>query len=188
MSPLARAAQPAHVNRLGTLCMRRSIASNTSGSDEIEAMLAKPSWSVKSLLETDRQPSPESTITQKQLHHLLRLSALPLPKSLEEEAKMIKTLASQLHFVKAIQSVDTSGVRPLQVVRDETAEAEKENEITMESLRDVFAKEETVPGKTRRIRRRTDMPIDTEGVEDWDALAQAPKKIGRYFVVDTGKD
>lgn len=101
---------------------------------------------------------------------------------------MIKTLESQLHFVRAIQSVDTTGVRPLQSIRDETAEAETENEITLESLRDAFAKEETVPGKSRRIRRRTDVPIDTEGVEDWDALAQAPKKIGRFFVVDTGKD
>lgn len=101
---------------------------------------------------------------------------------------MIKTLESQLHFVRAIQSVDTTGVRPLQSIRDETAEAEKENEITVESLKDAFAKEEIVPGKTRRIRRRTDVQIDTKGVEDWDALAQAPKKIGRYFVVDTGKD
>lgn len=101
---------------------------------------------------------------------------------------MIKTLESQLHFVRAIQSVDTSGVRPLQSIRDETVEAERENEITVESLGDAFAKEETVPGKTRRIRRWRDLPIDTEGVEAWDALAQAPKKIGRYFVVDTGKD
>ncbi len=101
---------------------------------------------------------------------------------------MIQTLESQLYFVRAIQSVDTSGVRPLQSIRDETAEAEKENEITMDSLRDAFAKEETVPGKTRRIRRRRDLPVDAKGVEDWDALAQAPKKIGRYFVVDTGKD
>ena len=101
---------------------------------------------------------------------------------------MIRTLESQLHFVRAIQRVDTDGVRPLQSIRDETAEAEQENEITLESLKDAFAKEETVPGRTRRIRRRKDVPVDTKGVEDWDALAQAPKKVGRYFVVETGKD
>ena len=101
---------------------------------------------------------------------------------------MIKTLESQLHFVRAIQKVDTDGVRPLQSIRDETAEAEQENEITLESLKDAFAKEETVPGRTRRIRRRKDVPVDTKGVEDWGALAQAPKKVGRYFVVETGKD
>ena len=149
-------------------------------------MLDKPSWSVKSLLDTDRQVKPGEPITQKQLHHLLRLSALPLPTSDEEEAKMIQTLESSLHFVRAIQDVDTMGVKPLQGIRDETEAAEKENEINLESMKAALDKEEVV-GPSRRIKRRNGISIDTEGVEDWDPLSRASKTAGRYIVVETGK-
>ncbi|MCJ1338368.1 hypothetical protein MMC09_003655 [Bachmanniomyces sp. S44760] len=152
---------------------------------EIEALLSKPSWSVRSLLSTQPEPSSKSTVTKQQLHHLLRLSALPLPKSDEEESKMIKTLESQLHFVRAIQDVDTSGVKPLQSIRDETKEAEKENEITLQSLQFEFDKEESL-GRFRRIRRKKNILPATRDAEDWDALAQVPNKAGRYVVVKTG--
>ncbi|KAL9134867.1 MAG: hypothetical protein Q9175_003937, partial [Cornicularia normoerica] len=83
---------------------------------------------------------PETT--QKQLHHLLRLSALPLPTSLAEESRMISDLQSQLQFVKAIQEVDTEGVEPLVALRDETEEGEKEGTIGLEEMRGELEKEE----------------------------------------------
>ena len=153
------------------------------------AILSEPTWSVKSLLGTEEKdslsPSTTPKITQKELHHLLRLSALPKPKSNEEEEKMVKTLESQLHFVRAIQNVDTTGVKPLQAIRDETKAAEREQEITLESLNAELEKEEVV-GPSRRIKRKS-VPVDTKSVEDWDPLERAPKKFGRYIVVETGK-
>ena len=102
---------------------------------------------------------------------------------------MINDLRSQLKFVQAIQHVDTEGVEPLQCIRDETREAEMENEITVAIMKDEFDKEEVV-GKRGRIRRKKDVEraaLKDVG-KDWDPLAQAPKKLGRYFVVDTAKD
>ena len=155
-------------------------------SDQIAEMLANPSWSVKSLSATSDELKPGEIITQKQLHHLLRLSALPLPTSAEEEAGMIKTLKSQLHFVRAIQRVDTTGVEPLQGIRDETKEAEEENAVTLESLKEHLEKEEVV-GYSRRIRRKKSLEPLSEEANEWDPLALASKKIGRYIVVETGK-
>ena len=112
----------------------RSVSGSTKAEHvDVEELLSKPTWSVSSLL-PPKDPSPESPqISSKQLHHLLRLSALPPPKDEAEEAKMLSTLSSQLHFVKDIQSVDTTGVEPLRSLRDETAEGEKE--VAGDSLR-----------------------------------------------------
>ncbi|MCJ1253922.1 hypothetical protein MMC24_001736 [Lignoscripta atroalba] len=164
----------------------RKESTNVSGSSDIAAILAKPSWSVQSLLDTSDKSVTDSTITKKQLNHLLRLCALPLPETKEEETKMIQTLESQLHFVRAIQRVDTSGIEPLQSIRDETMEAEQEHEITVGSLQAYFDKEEVV-GSSGRIRNKKVHAVDTRVVEDWNALAQASKKVGRYIVVDTSK-
>jgi hypothetical protein len=101
---------------------------------------------------------------------------------------MLKTLSSQLHFVQDIQTVDTTGVEPLRSIRDETAAAEKADEISLESLREALDAEEHVGKHHRRIRRRTDLPLDTKEVEDWDALGHTSKKASRYFVVDSQKD
>ncbi|MCJ1231703.1 hypothetical protein MMC12_008382 [Toensbergia leucococca] len=169
------------------LQMSRNLSSAAKDHAEIAAMLAKPSWSVQSLFENQVAPHSDTAISKTQLHHLLRLSALPLPTSEAEEASMIKNLESQLQFVKAIQQVNTEGVKPLHSIRDESEEAEKENEIGLETLREEFEKE-VVVGRRGRIRKKKDLPVDTTGVEGWDALAQAPKKLGRYFVVNTEKD
>ena len=99
---------------------------------------------------------------------------------------MIATLESQLHFVRAIQQVDTTGVEPLRSIRDETAAGLQEASITVERLKDALEKEETW-GHCRRPRRRRDIPVDTHGSEDWDALGTASQKVGRYFVVKSGK-
>lgn len=102
---------------------------------------------------------------------------------------MIADLQSQLKFVQAIQSVDTTGVEPLQSIRDETKRAEKESEITLATLQAEFEKEEVV-GMRGRIRRKKNVPNpeSKEGVKDWDPLEQASKKVGRFFVVDAAKD
>jgi hypothetical protein len=115
-----------------------------------------------------------------------------LPKSKGEEDAMLATLHSQLHFVRNIQNVNTKGVKPLQSIRDETAEGIEEVTINMESLKDAFAKEE-IKGRNRRLRRKRN-ELNTEriaGVEDWDPLSTAKEVIGRaggkYFVVRSGK-
>ena len=181
---------------------------------EIRALLAKPSWSVKSLLpeELRRRDSEgrgsvggrlgpaalgaaglgisgvgteeqkdnggvtvgekekvqeagskegyggekeENTITPEKLRHLLRLSALPEPASPLEEAKMLRDLRSQIHFVKQIQRVDTTGVEPLVAIRDETSGGVAQSTITMETLKPWLDDEEVIQrGGFRRIRRR----------------------------------
>ena len=103
---------------------------------------------------------------------------------------MIKDLQAQLRFVQAIQEVDTEGVEPLQSIRDETEEAKRENTITMETLREEFAKEEVV-GKRGRIRKKkvAEKEEPPKGDEKkWNPLGEASKTQGPYFVVDTAKD
>lgn len=130
----------------------------------------------------------EPAITRKQLYHLLRLSALPLPKTNAEEVKMIKDLEAQLQFVQAITKLDTEGVEPLKCIRDETEQGERESMITVESLREEFDKEVVLGNRGRICRRKDVPPVEEEDMEDWDPLDQAPKKVGRYFVVDTDND
>ena len=154
---------------------------------QIASLLSKPSWSVQSLLDSKVSSRSDPVITQKQLHHLLRLSALPLPETAEDESEMIRTLESQLQFVRAIQKVDTTGVQPLQSIRDETEEAAKENEVTLESLQADLDKEEVV-GRSRRIKRRKDVTTVKQKGTHFDPLALASKKIGKYIVVETRKD
>ncbi|KAK0366324.1 hypothetical protein LTR91_007503 [Friedmanniomyces endolithicus] len=121
-----------------------------------------------------------------QLHHLLRLSALPPPKDAAEEAQMLSTLASQLHFVKEIQKVDTEGVEPLRSLRDETAQGEKEAELGMVALRGALEREE-IRGTHHRRTRRKRGGRDGDGGEKWDPLGTAGRKMGRYFVVEGEK-
>jgi Asp-tRNA(Asn)/Glu-tRNA(Gln) amidotransferase C subunit len=159
--------------------------------DHIDEMLSKPTWSVRSLLPfSSLETPPEDEITPAKLHHLLRLSALPLPTSPEEEASMLKTLHSQLHFVRDIQKVDTEGVEPLVAIRDETEEGIREITIGVEQVKDALEMEEVV-GRNRRPRRRTEGVGDLQGVEDWDVLRTAGEKVegptGKFFVVRSGK-
>lgn len=157
---------------------------------DINILLSEPSWSVRSLLPDPEAPQSEE-ITPTKLHHLLRLSALPLPKSPEEEAEMLKILHSQLHFVKDIQKVDTGGVEPLQSIRNETKEGIKEITIGMEELKEALEKEE-IKGRNRRPRRRRGVVVDAEKVEGWDVLETATETVelagGKFFVVRSGKE
>lgn len=100
---------------------------------------------------------------------------------------MLDTLESQIHFVQEIQLVDTTGVEPLARIRDETAEAVKENTIGIEQLKEYLAKEQT-SGRRGRIQRivgaKNARPDGT--VWDGDALQSATKTKGKYFVVEIG--
>jgi Asp-tRNA(Asn)/Glu-tRNA(Gln) amidotransferase C subunit len=150
----------------------------------VDELLSKPSWSVASLLPKENASDPLE-VSSKQLRHLLKLSALPPPKDDSEETKMLTTLSSQLHFVKEIQKADTTGVEPLQSLRDETAEGEQNAELGLEALKEALAAED-VRGKFHpRIRRRRDR-VEVKK-DEWNVLGTAGKKTGRYFVVEGGK-
>ncbi|KAK6430475.1 hypothetical protein LTR95_013373, partial [Oleoguttula sp. CCFEE 5521] len=113
---------------------------------DVATLLAKPTWSVASLLPSTSPDASTATpvITSKQLHHLLRLSALPPPSSEAEEATLLASLSQHLHFVNEIQNIDTTGVEPLQGLRDETAQGEKESELGLEALREALVREKVV--------------------------------------------
>jgi Asp-tRNA(Asn)/Glu-tRNA(Gln) amidotransferase C subunit len=99
---------------------------------------------------------------------------------------MLDTLESQIHFVKEIQKVDTTGVEPLQSIRDESPEAVRENTIGLEKLREAMAKERVV-GRNKKIRRVEGERNERPDGDAWDgnALGYAVKTKGRFFVVDT---
>jgi len=152
---------------------------------ELEKLLGNTNWSPKDLLPTEEQVQQSTEVNSKQLHHLLRLCALPPPQSVEEETKMLSDLRAQLHFVNEIQKVDTEGIKPLQSIRDETEASIKETEITLKSMKEALEREEIVGTHHRRIRRRKDVPVDAGDAENWDVLGQASKKVGKYFVVES---
>ncbi len=156
---------------------------------KIREFLRKPTWSVKSLLPDPAAIEPQTpTVTPKQLHHLLRLSALPHPKNAEEETSMLKTLETQLHFVREIQKVDTTGVEPLVGIRDETAEATEENTITLADLQKDLDAEQKV-GKNGRVRRVPREDPKAKKAENWDLFKMAEgKTVGRFFVVRKQKE
>ncbi|KAF4123808.1 hypothetical protein GMORB2_5524 [Geosmithia morbida] len=149
-------------------------------------MLSRPTWSVRSLIpESSSNSQKDEIITPSKLHHLLRLCALPLPKSPSDEQAMISTLQSQLHFVRSVQRVDTTGVEPLRAVRDETDQATREATVDMDRL-GALLEDEVRVGHYQRPRRRV---VDTRGkrneAEDWDALSTASRRAGRFFVVQS---
>ncbi|KAM0553901.1 hypothetical protein ACHAPJ_007247 [Fusarium lateritium] len=177
------------------LALRRTITSRTSkhttrtrsittNSSTAASILEKPTWSVRSLLPSSPSSTPAETITPTQLHHLLRLSALPLPATPADETAMINTLQSQLQFVRAVQRVDTTGVEPLRAIRDETPEARQEVTIGLADLQEALGREVRVGHyqRSRRVREK----VESEA-EKWDALSTAGKTAGRYFVVESGK-
>lgn len=160
--------------------------SDKSDYANIESILGAPNWSVRSLLPNPAS-KPPSSVTPKQLHHLLRISALPQPVDKEEEQSMIDTLESQIHFVKEIQLVDTTGVVPLARIRDESSAAMEEAMIGIEHLREALAKEK-VSGRRRSIQRIPGEKNSTPDGTAWDgnALGSATKTKGKYFVVEIG--
>ena len=180
---LYRAHAPSHATRLAT---GQYASSAKAQPIDVEQLLSKPAWSVSSLLPFASDVSATPEVSSKQLHHLLRLSALPPPKNAAEEASMLATLSSQLHFVKEIQKVNTLGVEPLRSLRDETKEGEQSAELGTEALREALEKEEVRGKFHKRIRRRRDAS-DVRREDEWDVLGSAGKRTGRFFVVEGGK-
>jgi len=172
----------------GSLCQSPRHSSTSPNPADPAAILSRPTWSVRSLVPDDKSTdSAEARITPKQLHHLLRLSALPLPETAEEEAKMIDVLQSQLLFVRDIQSVDTQGVEPLRSIRDETEAGLKEATIGVDQLCDALS-QEVAFGRSRRPRRRKHTEKASPEVEGWIPLQTASQTTGPYFVVRSGKN
>ncbi|KAF2405225.1 hypothetical protein EJ06DRAFT_17360 [Trichodelitschia bisporula] len=147
--------------------------------------LSEPTWSVSSLLPADEASSGSHVVFPEQLRHLLRLSALPQPKGTEEEVSMIRSLASQLHFIREIQKVDTVGVEPLLSIRDETAASDREREINLETLNEILENEEIIGKHHKRIRRHPVSTLDTSRPEAWRPLDHAQSHVGKYFAVDS---
>lgn len=97
---------------------------------------------------------------------------------------MLETLAAQLHFVGKIQEVDTTDVTPLRALRDETKQAEEEQTISLDTLKEALSKEKVIGVHHKRIQRDT-TPVDASDVENWDVLGSAERKSGKYFVVES---
>ncbi|KAK7518548.1 DUF726 domain protein [Phyllosticta citriasiana] len=171
-----------------SFCATRNIRlSSTKAIGDIDELLAKSTWSVKSLLPSDSQAADAPAVTPEQLRHLLRLSALPEPKTATEEENMLSTLRSQLHFVRAIQEVDTEGVSPLRAIRDETTPAEEELEVGLNSgaIQEALAQEKVRGAHYRRVvtKEREEDDI-SKRAEDWNVLGHAERKAGKYFIVE----
>lgn len=97
---------------------------------------------------------------------------------------MLAELRAQLHFVRRIQAVDTTGVEPLRRIADET----DTSTIGLEALRGALEREVVVGRWHKRIRRVEEPPDErSRAAEEWDVLGQAPKRAGRFFVVEGGE-
>lgn len=148
----------------------------------ISSWLSEPTWSVKSMLPTE--DSQLEQVSKKELHHLLKLSALEQPKTQQQEEKMLKTLQTQLHFVKQVQTVDARGVEPLVAIRDETQGHIQERTVTLNTLKPFLAKEDQV-GKNGTVRRRkATQKIKDSGWNPFDlGEGNETRKDGRFFFV-----
>jgi len=100
---------------------------------------------------------------------------------------MLQTLQSQIHFLKEIQRVDTTGVPPLRSIRDESPGSLKEYTIGLDDLEAAMAKERVI-GRCRRIKRVSIEKNDQPDGPAWsgDALGSASKTMGNFFVVQLG--
>jgi Asp-tRNA(Asn)/Glu-tRNA(Gln) amidotransferase C subunit len=147
-----------------TRIARRHNSSWTPPSDPTALLMHVPdaTWSVSSLLpDSTSSPSVDAasdSITKKKLHHLLRLSALPPPESEAEEEALLKSLHNHLHFVKAIQAVDTKDVPPMRRVEDEWE----------------FKKYEFEELNEKNRRDKT----------EWKPMELPKKKFGEFYMVD----
>ncbi|KAK4166208.1 hypothetical protein QBC43DRAFT_21707 [Cladorrhinum sp. PSN259] len=180
------------------LFQRLSVRNYTSSSKpSIASLLQKPTWSIRSLLPPSSPSTSKESQPQPPIAHLLTLSALPIPSNTNP---ILSTLQSQLHFVRAIQTIDTSNVPPLPSIRDETTAGIQEQTITLSNpaIRRALEQEQLV-GKWKRPQRQkpSRKQIEEEQQEtakklgvppNWDVLGNATEKFGGYFVVRSGKE
>jgi hypothetical protein len=105
---------------------------------------------------------------------------------------MLRTLETQLHFVRAIQAVDTMGVEPLVTIRDETEEGIQELTIGLENerIKEALGAEKKI-GRMGRVRRRREGVVEDRRCQEekeWNPLEGAQGRItGGHFVVESGK-
>ncbi|KYK55739.1 hypothetical protein DCS_07703 [Drechmeria coniospora] len=175
-----RVVVPRIVSSTQAVAAKLSTTSSSSPSiAAVRSMLSSdPAWSTSDL----HGDQPVEPIPRALLHHLLRLAALPRPSSQTHEDAMIAMLQSQLHFVRAVQRIDTTSVAPLSAIRDETDAAIGENTVGLDDLRHALAEEELVGHYKRPRRIRHQVRSDAE---KWDALSTASRKAGKYFVVES---
>jgi len=74
----------------------------------------------------------------------------------------------------------------LRALRDETLEAEKASEVTLENLKEALDQEEVVGEHHKRIRRKQGQVNNTDNPGGWKPLDHAQRKVGKFFVVDSG--
>lgn len=102
---------------------------------------------------------------------------------------MVRTLESQIHFVKEIQKINTTGVEPLVAIRDETTESIEEQTITLETLQPYLDKEQKV-GANGTIRRQK--PAETIRDSGWNPFemgkGKETRRKGKYFFVKKQKE
>lgn len=132
-------------------------------------------WSVQTLVGRGNELERGQSVSTGRLHHLLRLSGLPLPRDGEEEARMKLDLKQQLQFVRHVQHVDTAGVEPLASL---TEPRQLDYEGCLERGASLAGrKEEQRPAEQRQ----------GDGVEDGraaDLLRLAQRREGFFYVVD----
>lgn len=182
------------ISQTTSLCSS-SNSSQPPQTPSFQKVFASPSWSVRALLPTSSpsssSPTPQDTITKitpKTLHHLLRLSSLPPPSTPEEESALLDTLHTQLHFVRAIQAVDTAGVAPLTSIRDESSTTARATAAeTFDKLKEALASETVVGfrGRPRRVREENGRARSAEEVMVEEKTRD--RRDRGYYVVESGK-
>ncbi|KAF2762314.1 hypothetical protein EJ05DRAFT_204917 [Pseudovirgaria hyperparasitica] len=172
--------QNSHVRQLSTVL---PLGSEILPRIDVTKLLATPTWSVRAILPSTSAKATAPAITSAQLHHLLRLSALPLPASDKDEQDMMQALESHIHFVKDIQRVETNVTVPLRALRDESEAAELRNTIDMGALKEALENEEVIGKHHKRIRRRCSSTV----VDTWNVTGYAERIAGKHFVVHSEK-
>lgn len=155
---------------------------------DVAKLLRRPTWSLTNLSsgEEDVAKTISSEITSSKLQHLLRLSALPLAVSPEEQSSKSKALQTQLNFVRDVQNFDAAGSLPLQAIRDETRSAVKQRTIGVAEVAG-FLLQEDYSGRNRRPRTRRGK-ASTPDSGNWDVLKTAAQTTGRHVIVGAAKE
>lgn len=200
ISPAKTTSQHLQIRRISqtTNLASSSNSSQSSESPSFQKVFAAPTWSARALLpsssttSSNTSPSPQDTITPKTLHHLLRLSSLPPPSTPQEESALLNTLHTQLHFVRAIQAVDTKGVAPLTSIRDESSSSSSSSTtaaaaVTLDKLKEALAGETRVGfrGRPRRVREENGRARNADEVMVEEKTRNRRER--GYFVVESGK-
>ena len=133
-----------------------------------------------------------SEITPQTLQHLHKLSALTPPsRGSSTERRLLKDLRAQLHFVQEIRNRNLRDVEPMGAMRDEIEEGPRAVGLESEGVKRELAR----GSKSMESTRSTEGPVEAsnstanplqieEWEEKWDALGQAPRRAGRFFVVE----